>query len=284
MSEPARILLSGFEGAPLAAPIYPPAQGHWILCGYGRFGKAMYRHLRDQGLDLTVIEAAPEQTGMPSGRVMKGRGTEVETLEAAGIEDAVGLVAGTDNDVNNLSIIMTALELNRSLFVVARQNHGHNQILFDRVGAQVVMLPSNIIANRIHVRLGTPLLSEFMTYARDQEDAWACELVSRIAAFADERVPSVWEMRVDRAQAPALCEAERLGQPVSLADLLRDPRERAQALPIIVLLFQQGDARMPLPEPSQHLRAGDRLLLCGRAEAAAIWPGPCATPPSFTMS
>ncbi len=40
----------------------------------------------------------------------------------ANIEEAVGLVAGTDHDVNNLSIIMTAREINSKLFVILRQN------------------------------------------------------------------------------------------------------------------------------------------------------------------
>lgn len=260
--------LSGFEGEPLPAPVQPPARGRWILCGFGRFGKAMYRHLSEQDLKLTVIEATPHLTGLPKEGVVQGRGTEAVTLEEAGIEGAVGLVAGTDNDVDNLSIIMTALELNRSLFVVARQNHGHNQILFDRVGAHVVMLPSKVIANRIRVRLGTPLLSEFMTFARYQDDAWACELVSRIGAFAEGRVPLVWELQVDARHAPALCDADRRGHPVTIGDLLRDPRERDQPLPVIVLLLQRSDARTQLPEPQRRIRAGDRLLLCGRPEAS----------------
>lgn len=259
--------LSGFEGDALPAPIYPPAQGRWILCGYGRFGKAMYRHLADQGLDLTVIEMAPAATGVPDIGVVIGRGTEASTLEEAGIESAVGLVAGTDNDVDNLSIIMTALDLNPHLFVVARQNHGHNQVLFDRVGSQVVMLPSDIIADRIRMLLGAPLLAEFLKYARYQEDSWACELVSRIAGILDGHIPRVWEVRVDAQDTPALLDAEQRGLGVTVEQLVRDPRERERHLPVIVLMLVHQDARMPLPGPEQRIRRGDRLLLCGDPEA-----------------
>jgi Trk K+ transport system NAD-binding subunit len=241
-----------------------------VLCGYGRFGKAMYRHLIEQGLQLTVIEALPHMTGMPKEGVVHGRGTEAVTLEQAGIHDSVGLVAGTDNDADNLSIIMTALELKPSLFVVARQNNQHNQILFDRVGAHVVMLPSSIIANRIRVRLGTPLLSEFTTHARYQEDSWACELVSRISAFVDDRVPHVWEIDVDEFQAPALCDADRRGTSVTVDQLLRDPRDRSQRLPIIVLFLLHKNSHTSLPDAEQRIRAGDRILLCGRADASRL--------------
>lgn len=260
--------LSGFEGESLDKPIYPPTTGRWILCGYGRFGKAMYRHLSEQGLALTVIEAAPHKTGIPKEGVIHGRGTEAVTLEQADIHDAVGLVAGTDDDANNLSIIMTALALKADLFVVARQNHKHNEVVFQRVGAQVVMVPSSIIADRIRVRLGAPLLSEFLTLARYRDDAWACELVSRIVGLVDDQVPHVWEVVVDEAEAPALCQATQSGVALSVEHLLRDPRDRDLSLPAIVLMHRQGDSLQLLPEPATPLRAGDLLLLCGRVEAS----------------
>ncbi len=265
--------LSGFEGEALDTPIYPPTTGHWVLCGYGRFGKAMYRHLSEQGLQLTVIEAVPHKTGIPKEGVIHGRGTEAVTLEQAGIHDAVGLVAGTDDDADNLSIVITALELKPELFVVARQNHKHNQVLFERVGAQVVMIPSSIIADRIRVRLGTPLLSEFTTFARYREDAWACELVARIAALVDDEVPHVWEIVVDEVEAPALCSATQRGVALTVAQLLRDPRDRDASLPAMVLMLRHGDSRALLPEPDERVRAGDVLLLCGRVEASRrmVW-------------
>ena len=114
--------LSGLSGEPLTEPLYPPAKGLWVLCGYGRFGKAMYRHLKAQGVELVVIEADPGRTGEPPGeRGDRAAGTEAETLEQAHIDRAVGLVAGTDDDANNLSILMTAKPMNPSLFLVARR-------------------------------------------------------------------------------------------------------------------------------------------------------------------
>jgi len=43
---------------------------------------------------------------------IEGNGTDAPTLEKAGIEDAVGLVAGSPDDANNLSILLTAQQLN----------------------------------------------------------------------------------------------------------------------------------------------------------------------------
>lgn len=259
--------LAGLSGDALREPLYPPNKGRWVVCGYGRFGKAMYRHLKEQGLPLTVIEAEPHRTGIPKEGVVQGRGTEAVTLEEAEIHTAVGLVAGTDNDANNLSILMTARTLNPQLFVVARQNHMDNQELFERAGAHVVMHPSTIVAHRIRVRLTLPLLSEFLTYARYYDNAWACELISRIAALIQDAAPHVWQIEVNERQAPALLEAERRGLPVTLEVLLRAPRDRGEALPAIALLMEHQDQRQILPEPSKRLRKGDQVLFCGREEA-----------------
>lgn len=259
--------LGGVSGEALHEPLYPPSKGRWVICGYGRFGKAMYRHLKDQGLQMTVVEAQPDLTGVPKEGVVQGRGTEAHTLEEADIQRAVGLVAGTDNDANNLSILMTARGLNPQLFVVARENHIENYELFERAGAHVVMHPSTIIAHRIRVRLTLPLLSEFLTYARYYDNAWACELISRVAALTQDRNPHVWQIEVGEQQTPALQEAERRGSPILLDALLRDPRDRKRTLPVIALLLEHQDQRHILPEPTKRVRRGDQILFCGREEA-----------------
>lgn len=259
--------LTGLSGESLKEPIYPPAKGHWVICGYGRLGKAMYRYLKDQGLDLTVIEATPEKTGTPGGGVVTGRGTEAETLEQAAIHRSVGLVAGTDNDADNLSIIMTARHLNPELFVVGRMNHTDNRVLFDQVGAQVVMHPSTIVAHRIRVLLTLPLLYEFSMYGRFQEDGWSCELVSRIAALVHDSVPHVWQVEVNAREASAICEAEGRGAYLTLDTLLRDPRGRGAHLPAIALMMEHQEQRLMLPGPEVKVRKGDQILFCGRHEA-----------------
>lgn len=261
--------LSASDDTPLTEPHYPPVNGRWVICGYGRFGKAMYQHLKQQGLTLSVIEALPQQTGIPVEGVVQGRGTEAVTLEQAEIHHAVGLVAGTDQDADNLSIIMTALQLNPDLFVIARENHLENQELFDRVGAHAIMHPSTIIANRIRFRLITPLLADFSTLARAKSEDWACELVSRVAGMVDDRVPHVWEIGINDTQAFALYQAATHEFTVMLGSLLRDPRKRSQYLQALPLLRWRDGVPQLLPGLSEPVRRGDRLLFCGRIEARA---------------
>jgi len=257
--------LSGIQGDPLKEPFNPPSPGLWILCGYGRFGKAIAANLKAMGIELLIVEAKPELTGWPEGiPLVMGRGTESRTLEQAEVRRAVGLVAGTDDDASNLSIIMTARTLNPKLFVVVRENHRDNDELFQAVGADIVMHPSTIIAERIRVLLVTPLLTEFEQLAREQDEAWSCELVSRLVALDHEQVPEVWEIQVCDQDAHALCTLAERGLTITLGSLLRDPRDRDLSLPVIPLMLVQDEERTLLPAEECQIYPGDRLLLCGR--------------------
>jgi Trk K+ transport system NAD-binding subunit len=259
--------LTSKPGSLLGEPIFPPTSGHWIVCGYGRFGKAVFERLMKEEMSITVVEETPEKTGKPEQGVVEGRGTEAETLLEAGIPEAVGIVAGTDNDANNLSIVMTAKALNPRLFVIARQNYRENDDLFDRVHADMVMHPSTIIAEKIRVLLATPMLYEFMSLAAYQSEEWACVLISRIAGLVNQRVPEIQEVVLEPQRHCAISEALDRGLHIHLEDIMRDPANRERRLDSIALLRVSRNNRELLPADDTALLMGDRLLFCGTRRA-----------------
>ncbi len=259
--------LTSRPGSRLDDPVYPPTEGHWIVCGYGRFGKAVFDRLMKERMSITVVEEMPEKTGEPDQGVVQGRGTEAETLLEAGIPEAVGIVAGTDDDADNLSIVMTAKALNPRLFVIARQNQRENDPLFAQVRADMVMHPSTIVAEKIRVLLGTPMLYEFLGLAAYRDHDWACALVSRIAGLVNQRVPEIQEVTLEAASHCAIGEALEREEQVRLREILRDPADRERPLKCIVLLRVNRNNRRLLPGGDEVLELGDRLLLCGTARA-----------------
>lgn len=258
-------LFSANDELELEEPIYPPKQKHWVICGYGRFGKALYQRLVKEGIEVIVIEAEPSRTGEPEEGVVMGRGTEAITLSEANIEQASGLIAGTDNDVNNLSMVVTAREMNPDLFVILRQNHSDNSSIIEAVKADMVMHPSKIIADKIRVLLGTPMLYQFVSLAYYQQNEWACELISRISALSGKLVPSLTEIPIDKDHAQAVVDVINQGQTVKLADLMRDPWKRKNCLSCIVLMIECHNDRILLPGPEMEIKLGDRLLVCAES-------------------
>lgn len=255
--------LTGVPETPLPVPLYPP-HGTWVLCGYGRFGKAVKANLDQEGVDTVIIEADPVSTGCENFCVV-GRGTEAETLRAAGVESAAGIVAGTDNDANNLSIIMTAGELNPDLFMVARQNKQDNSDIFQAALLDLVMQRSEIIARDIFAMLTTPLLDDFLSLILRESNEWANEQISRLTAVIGEVVPDVWFTPIDEDHTPAVYELLEEGGAVTLDDLLRDSRDRSEYLSCLpLLLMRRGGEELLFPDEKQELGVGDQILFGGK--------------------
>ncbi len=250
----------------LREPIFPP-HGHWILCGYGRFGKAVHKRLIAEGVAVTIIEADHARTQPPPGSV-QGRGSEPDVLRQAGIETAAGIVAGTDNDATNLSVALVARTLNPNLFMVARQNQHHNEATFFAANLHLVMQRAIVIAHKIFALVTTPLLPEFLSLARTQGNDWANVLVSRIGGVVGDVAPYTWIIEVNAATMPAVATALQAGRKIRVGDLLFDPGNRADTLACLPLLLMRENKPVLLPPEEQYLSLGDRLLLCGSMEAS----------------
>lgn len=260
--------LTGVPGDSLSSPACPPV-GKWVVCGFGRFGKSVVENLQREGMSTIIVEAEPEMTQCPRGTII-GSGTEAKTLYEAGIEGAVGIVAGTDNDINNLSIVMTAREINPNLFVVIRKNKRFNEPLFEQFNADITMDPSDIIAHECLAHMISPLLAHFLVLARNQSNAWANQLISQLVETVGESVPETWAVNINQDGAPAVANLLSWGSPVALEALTRDPVNREEKLWLVPLLLNRGDQHMLLPEADTALAHGDRILFCGRESAKAF--------------
>ncbi len=263
--------LTSIREAPLREFAAPP-KGKWILCGFGRFGKAVQKSLSFEGIRTVIIESDFARTRAPEGSI-EGRGTEAITLYEADIDNAVGIIAGTDDDANNLSIIITALDLNRDLFTVARQNRSRNDAIFNAANIDLVVEPGTITGRRIVNQITTPLLTDFLRLARQQNDEWANVLVSRVVGILTDRPPDSWILVVGHRQTPAIIEALNKGCPISLGMLCTDPRDLSECLPCVPLLLKRQYDDYLVPTNDTFLEPGDQLLFCGRkgAETHMRW-------------
>jgi len=253
--------LTGLPGTPLPEPHRPP-RGRWLVCGYGRFGQAVTRRLSATGIDVTIVDAEAEAAG-PLPRI-KGLGTEASTLVEAGIGSAQGIVAGTPNDVNNLSIAMTAKELKPDLFIVTRQNQAANSVLFEAFTGDFSMVPSRIVAQECIAILTTPLLGRFLEALGGLDEAACAALAADLQGRCEGLVPEVWDVRLNAREAAAAHRALMSDQPIRLGQLLTDSSDGASRLPIKPLLIQREGHLHLLPGDDFPLLAGDQLLLAGQ--------------------
>lgn len=243
--------------------IYKHAKGRWVLCGYGRFGQALARAMAGDQTEITIIE--PDAMRVEEGcDYVQGVGTEAVTLEAARVADAVGIIAGTPDDADNLSILMTARELNPKLTTVVRQNHAANRLMFDNSNADYVMQPGHTVAIQILAHLRTPLLGLFFERLRQTDEVWSHTLINRISdAVGDARVDSR-SFIISDEQTPALAAAIRAGESVNLRALMKRPNDRTKDLECFALLHKREADVQLTPGELLELQLGDELLFCGQ--------------------
>jgi voltage-gated potassium channel len=97
-------------------------QGHYVVCAYGRVGRAAVAELRSEGVPVLVVEPKLDLAELlkeHSVPHLPADPTEEAALRQAGIQRARGLLCAMDSDAANVFITLTARALNPALTIVA---------------------------------------------------------------------------------------------------------------------------------------------------------------------
>ncbi|SDF17255.1 Trk K+ transport system, NAD-binding component [Blastococcus aurantiacus] len=256
--------LQSGPGSELTDRAAPPRAGRWIICGYGRLGRELAADLRAEGLEVTVIDDHPEDVDDPG--LLVGDGSDPWILAQADLDRAVGLVAGTNNDTTNLSLVAAARRSKPSLFLVARQNRPASAPLFAAMDIDALLVPSEVVAHEVYAQLSTPLLWRFLREMPGLGDAWAAAVIDSLTRVCGTRLQALWKVRLTGQEAPALA-GWLASASARLGDLLRNPENREERLHAVALLVLRGSGTTLAPDEDFVLKAGDELLLAGRPGA-----------------
>lgn len=251
--------LVGVPGTRLGHPLQVP-RGIWILCGYGRMGQELHSRLVQHGIEVVVIDPDVDACSIP-GKVVRGY-ADYDTLKEAGVEQAAGIVAGTDSDSDNLGILVSVHHLNSKLFTVVRQNKHENQLAFDAARASLILQSSLTTARRILKILISPLIQELIDYLYERNQQTE-DIVHRLRTTVGERTPHLWRVAIDTEEAAAVMESLNAGQCLTLSDLIRHPDNLEGTLPCVPLAIRRNDELRMLPNDTDEVLAGDGILLCG---------------------
>jgi voltage-gated potassium channel len=251
-------------GTALPSRAEPPGNGRWIVCGYGRFGREIAADLRDNGSEVTVIDPTTNPgEGGPQLSLICGDASDPEVMAQVGLHEAVGFVAGTDNDTTNLCLIAAAHRVNPDLFVVARQNDPDTSPMFAQMPIDSLLVATEVVTHEAYAQLSSPLLWQFLTEVAAQGEEWADRLVGRLADHCGFELQSVWETRLAGDETPALRDWLDGGE-ARLGDLLREPSDPDRPLSLVTLLVRRANGDLVMtPDDDERLVKGDTLLLAG---------------------
>ncbi|MGD2151330.1 MAG: potassium channel protein [Desulfobacterales bacterium] len=146
---------------------------HFIVCGYGRMGRALCRYLIQKRLDFIVVEQNPKRVPVMNKDgilYIVGAATDEANLIKAGIERAKGIISVLGTDADNVFLVLIAKGLNPDIFVVARANQDETEKTLYTAGTDKVVSPFALGARRVAHAILRPTVIHFLELAFADED------------------------------------------------------------------------------------------------------------------
>jgi voltage-gated potassium channel len=216
---------------------------HFIVCGYGRMGRAFCRYLTQKNLDFVVIEKNANRVPiMDEDGILYivGGATEESTLLKAGIERASNLITALGTDPENVFLVLLAKGINPDIYVVARASQNAIKKPLYAARADVVVSPFDIGARRMAHAILRPNVIRFLELA-----------------FADVSTDILME------EVTVAASSSLVGVP------LKDSGIR-QSLNIIILSIVKPDGNLIFnPAADTTIAEGDTLIVVGGNKSLA---------------
>jgi voltage-gated potassium channel len=214
-------------------------KAHYIICGYGRMGRALARFLIQRYLDVVVIEQKEARTSIMEEDgilYLLGSATDESLLMRAGIERARGLITVMGSDADNVFLVLLARQMNPDIFIVARAIQNSAKRTLTAAGANRVVSPYDLGARRMAHAILRPTVIEFLEMA-----------------FADENVDVEVEELSIRPNSKVVRRT------------LYESEIRAK-FDVMIISIKKEDGRMVFnPDAGTILDANDTVVAVGRA-------------------
>ena len=214
---------------------------HYIICGYGRIGHLICREFQSRPTPFVIVEQNPnhiERLEREGYLYVEGDATDDETLQAAGIEHAKGLITAVTSDTDNVYITLTARGLNPKLFILARAGEEGAEKKLMRAGASKVISPYTIGANRMAQAILRPSVVDFI----------------ELATASEHLALQIEEIRI--AADSVLAGKNLINSGIR------------QSMGIIIVGIKESDGKMTFnPPPDQNIETNSVLIFLGERPA-----------------
>jgi voltage-gated potassium channel Kch len=224
---------------------------HVIICGFGRIGQMLARQLHAGQAKFLVVERDERRAEEARARgylVIQASAEDEAVLTAAGIERAATLATVLPDDAANVFITLSARSLNRKLTIIARGEAPNTESKLLQAGANQVVMPTHIGAERLAELILYPEAARFL-HGTEHKEEFAKDL--RMLGLDIEVVT------VDQGSSCVGRSIEAVEQAVGGAFL------------IVGLNRRDGDS-MLRPEGGTLIQAGDGVVIVGRPGRARM--------------
>lgn len=160
---------------------------HVVVCGFGRIGQILARQLHETKQPFVIIDNNSDRIAkaeLMGYFAYTGNATDEVILQSVGIGRAKVLATVLPDDAANVFITLTARELNPRLFIVARGEFPTTEKKLRLAGADHVVLPAAISAQRMANLITRPAALDFLD--QKEEHKHLNELLAQIDVQIDE--------------------------------------------------------------------------------------------------
>ncbi|MDI9846766.1 NAD-binding protein [Rhodoblastus sp. 17X3] len=224
---------------------------HVIVCGFGRIGQMLCHELKAARGAFVVIDHSDERiaaAGKAGYHVIHGDATDEEIMRQAGVTRARALATVLPEDAANVFITLSARSLKRDLTIIARGELPSTERKLIQAGANRVVLPARIGAERVAELLLHRDMTRLIARARGGNlDRLALDLQSLGL-----------DIEVVTAESGSPCAGLTIGRIEELG---------AGAFLVVALERQDGESILQ-PDSEIAVREGDGLALVRRPEKA----------------
>jgi voltage-gated potassium channel len=200
-------------------------------------GRGAAEELAQAGVPFVVIdrdEGRVESAIKAGMSALMADSTRDETLRAAGVTRARGLVAALGTDADNLFVILSAKTLNPLLNLAARVAEEEAEQKLLRAGADAVFAPYSITGHRLVQALLRPHVFQFLDFTTKGLGLDVAIEQVRVAEHSEVVSKSLGQLQVRRD------------------------------LGVVVLAIRKADSRMEFNPPADaEIQGGDYLIVMG---------------------
>ena len=242
-------------------PSFP--NGKYIICGYGRMGKKIYEKLKNNNIEVQLVEVNKDNIDNFSKDEMQhinfGNADDKEMLIDIGIKDSIAIIAATNDDTTNLSILATAKKLNPNIMTIVRENEMEDFSIFKNANIDHIFMPSKILINKTANALINPLSDKFIRLILRKDEKWASKLVRKLIEEINED-PILIEFSINEKYTPQIFKHLKDNNNLTLDILSTSLHNKEQRNNVVPLLLQREDEITLLPMFEDDLKIGDKIL------------------------
>lgn len=247
-------------------PLVNLPRGKYIVCGYGRMGKSIYEVLKQNDFEIGFAEIDSEKTKqlptLERKMVHIGDGDDRDLLKELGIESCVGIIAGTNDDTTNLSILSTARKLNPNIITIARENELEDFSIFQSSRIDMIFIPAKVLITKTVHAIINPALDMFIRHIKTLSEERVITLTKELLAL--DAHPFLFTCKIDEVFAPMI-----LGhsEPLPLKLLKTSLKNRSLQNNLIPLMRIRNKEVVLLPLNDSFMEKNDLFLFAGDANA-----------------